>query len=88
MPTNQMQKRHIELMERMADALGLDLDEKIMEGQLDIETLDDAVLRCTGCADPAACEHWLGAQEGIAPTTPDTCRNMALFDMLKKGKHI
>ena len=88
MPASGIQRRHAELMERMANALGLDLDEKIMEGQLDIETLDDAVLRCTGCTDPDGCDHWLNAQQGIAPAAPGTCRNMTLFEMLKRGTRI
>ncbi|MCZ7676821.1 MAG: DUF6455 family protein [Roseovarius sp.] len=88
MPITRIQQRHAELMERMATALGLDLDVKIMEGQLDIEALDDAVLRCTGCADPDGCDHWLAAQQGIAAGAPGTCRNLTLFDMLKRGTRV
>jgi len=80
--------RHADLVDGMANKLGFDLEEKIMEGHLDIETLGQAVLRCTGCADPDGCAHWQAAQEGIAPQAPGICRNADLFEMLKQGKRV
>ncbi len=88
MTNNLTTKRHADLVDRMANTLGLDLEEKVMEGKLEIDTLGEAVMRCTGCADPDSCEQWLAAQEGIAPAAPDMCRNADLFDMLKRGKHV
>lgn len=80
--------RHADRVNRMASAVGVDLDEKMMEGQLDGDTLDDAVLRCTGCADVAGCERWLAAQEGIAEQAPGMCRNAGLFTLLGQGRHV
>ena len=88
MSANLTNKRHADLVDRMATTLGLDLEEKMMEGQLQIDTLGDAVLRCTGCSDPDGCERWLAEQTGIAPDSPPMCRNADLFDLLKQGKHV
>lgn len=81
-------RRHAELVDRMGDALGLDLEEKTFEGQLSLDTLSDVVLRCTGCADPDGCEHWLAAQDGIAEHAPSMCRNGDIFELLKQGKRV
>lgn len=79
-------KRHADLVDRMANALGIDLEEKIMRGKLQIDTLGEAVLRCTGCADPCGCEQWLAAQVEVAEQAPSMCRNAELFDGLKDGR--
>lgn len=76
-------KRHAALVDRMAAARGLDLEEEMLRGSLSIPDLDDAVLRCTGCADPGSCETWLDAQGESAAATPPYCRNADLFDGLK-----
>ncbi len=81
-------KRHTELVDRMAATLGLDLEEKVYAGQLDPETLCDAVLRCTGCADPDGCEAWMAAQGGTAEAAPILCRNGEVFAALKDGRRI
>lgn len=88
MPANLTYKRHADLVDRMANALGLDLEEKIMEGKLEIDTLGDAVLRCTGCTDPGACEHWMETVDGVVAEAPGMCRNADLFELLKQGKHV
>ena len=75
--------RHATLVDHMASTLGVDLEEKIMRGRLTYGQLDDAVLACTGCTQPCACEQWLGAQAETAPDAPDYCRNAALFENLR-----
>lgn len=75
-------KRHADLVERMAAALGVDLEEAIMAGTLTPGDLDDAVLTCTGCAAPEACEHWLAACQSDE-ATPDYCRNKDLLAELR-----
>lgn len=82
---NTTYKRHADLVDRMANAIGIDLEEKIMRGKLQIDTLGEAVLRCTGCADPCGCEQWLAAQVEVAAEAPAGCRNAELFDGLKRG---
>lgn len=85
--TNQITlRRHADLVDRMATALGLDLEEIMMAGQLQIDTLGDAVLSCTGCANADGCEHWLRMQVATAAEAPDMCRNRDLFSLLKAGK--
>jgi hypothetical protein len=79
-------KRHAQLVDRMANTLGVDLEQKIMEGQMTFEGLGDVVLACTGCANPDACEQWL-ARTTSAETTPDYCRNSDVFSLLMAGKH-
>ena len=74
-------RRHATLVDRMATARGLDLEEEMLRGALSIPDLDDAVLRCTGCSAPCACEAWL---DQPTPDAPDYCRNGALFDALKR----
>ncbi|SMX46946.1 DUF6455 family protein [Maliponia aquimaris] len=78
-------KRHARLVDEMAKARGVDLEEAIFRGKVTMFDLEDSVLRCTGCSDPAGCEHWLAAQQGAqAEETPGYCRNASLFRMLKQ----
>ena len=87
--TNQsIYRRHAELVDRMANTLGLDLEELIMAGQLSVDAVGDAVLSCTGCSSVEGCEHWLAMQKGVAPESPGICRNGELFSMLKAGKTV
>ena len=76
--------RHAGLAGRMADALGVDIDEKLQRGELRPEDLRNTVQRCMGCDDPADCEHWLDANKDGADETPSYCRNKALFEELSK----
>lgn len=77
-----MLKRHAALVDRMAGALGLDLEEQALRGRLSIDELTDAVLRCTGCSDPAYCSGWLErTAKAVAP--PGYCRNRELFAGLR-----
>lgn len=80
-------KRHEALVTAMATRRGLDLDEAMMRGVMTPSELDDAVLRCTGCAQPDACAHWL-EQSATADTEdsgPRYCRNTDLFQTLTRG---
>lgn len=88
MQNSQTMRRHAALVDRMADAVGVDLQEMIMRGQLQISTLGDAVLGCTGCTNPGACRQVLEAQEAggaMLEGAPEYCRNGDLFDLLKQG---
>lgn len=79
-------KRHADLVDRMANALGLDLEEAIQSGQLRIDSLGEAVLSCTGCSNPEGCERWLEMQTGRAKDAPGICRNVQMFTDLKAGR--
>jgi hypothetical protein len=76
-------KRHASLVDNMASTLGIDLEEKTMQGRLEPDDLADAVLRCTGCTDPGDCERWLSEQNTVQQATPSYCRNQPLFKELK-----
>ena len=65
---------HAALMGRMAQTLGVDLDEAELRGALPPEMRDDMVLACTGCADPMGCRKWLAANDK-ADRAPGYCRN-------------
>ena len=87
MSSNSNYKRHAALVDKMATTLGIDLEQKVMEGQLQMDSLSDAVLSCTGCSDPEGCEHWL-EQNTTADHAPGMCRNVDMFEMLKNGKTV
>lgn len=75
--------RHSLLMGRMAEALGVDLEEAAMRGRFDEAASQRAVARCTGCEGGADCPNWLEAHQTGAAETPTYCRNRALFLALK-----
>ncbi|WP_299848818.1 DUF6455 family protein [uncultured Roseovarius sp.] len=83
-PTNL--RRHADLVDRMATTLGLDLEEITIAGQLQIDTLGEAVMACTGCTNADGCERWLEMQTKTAPAAPGMCRNSDLFERLKAGR--
>lgn len=82
MLNSKQMKHHEQLVARMAETLGLDLDEEVMKAHLSEEDVQDAVLSCTGCTQPHECDHWLAAHHDVGET-PDYCRNTALFHRLK-----
>ena len=85
MTTHARLKRHAALVDRMATARGIDLQESALRGELRPSDLSDLVLRCTGCTQTAHCEHWLEHQIGTVSETPHYCRNARAFKALAKG---
>lgn len=82
MTDNTTLRRHRKLVHAMAEANGVDLDEAMFEGRIDPETLEEAVLSCTACAEADTCEGCL-ADSPKLDHAPDYCRNGALFEELK-----
>lgn len=92
---NLTNRRHAALVDRMATALGRDLQEDVIAARLDLDTLHDMVVRCTGCTDPEGCEHFLdtaerdraeqGPRANGPADAPDYCRNAQTFRLLKDG---
>ncbi|MEL6595143.1 MAG: DUF6455 family protein [Pseudomonadota bacterium] len=76
-------KRHANLMDRMAETLGLDLEEKALRGDLPFDEIADAVMRCRGCTGAGACEKWLQDHADGAEQAPHYCRNADLFKTLR-----
>ncbi len=76
---------HAELVNGMADAIGVDMAEEVLAGRMPPEEVRSLVLRCVGCADVTRCRHFL-ADHAIAhdaAAAPDFCRNKARMDLLK-----
>ena len=74
--------RHAMLMGRMADVLGVDLQEASMRGRFDETENVHAMNRCAGCEGGADCPRWLEAHRGGASRAPAYCRNATLFATL------
>ncbi len=74
-------QEHERLMSRMADANGVDLDLAMQQGDLTPENFTAAVLACTGCSDPGACNQHL--QDGLTEI-PAFCRNGDMIARLAK----
>lgn len=72
-------KTHADLVDRMATARGLDLQEAALRAHLTPSDISDMVLACTGCSQPDTCAKWLEAQHGPVSETPSYCRNADAF---------
>lgn len=68
-------------MTRMATALGADLDDAELRGDLPPELRDDMLSACTGCAQPGPCARWLD-RTAEADTAPAFCRNRDILHAL------
>ena len=77
-------KDYAALVDDMAEARGIDLQEAAMRAQLTPSDISDMVLRCTGCTNPEECKKWLAAQTGAVSDTPEYCRNREEFADLAK----
>lgn len=78
-------RKHAALVDDMASANGIDLQEQSIRGHLTPSDLDDAVLRCTGCSCADACGTWLAQNTTTADAPPSYCRNTPLFEELRKA---
>lgn len=72
-------KTHADLVDRMAAARGVDLQEAALRAHLTPSDISDMVLRCVGCTKPDICAKWLESQPGQVSDTPDFCRNAETF---------
>ena len=84
MPDRETLKRHAGLLDQMAQRVGVDLEEAALRGDLRLDQIADAVLRCTRCANPDHCQMLL-AQAKSDTDTPEYCRNKRLFGKLGAG---
>lgn len=78
-------KRHAALVDRMATARGLDLEEVALRGDITPQDISDLVLSCTGCTQTDHCERWLSEQVGTVSAAPHYCRNARVFSTLADG---
>ncbi len=86
MSTQTRFKQAADLVDRMASQQALDLETLVLRGQLSMDAIGEAVVRCAGCTDPEGCDAWLGLQTVPVARGPEMCRNQPLFDLLKDGK--
>ena len=82
MQSQETLKRHAALVDRMANALGVDLEEAVLRGDMPVDAVGDAVLRCTGCTNPQNCESWLPSSDEKRNAAPGYCRNNELWATL------
>jgi len=75
---------HADLMTRMAETLGVGLDEAVTDGRLSENCLSGAYLRCIGCREAEACSGFLAENAEGAEAAPDYCRNASLFEALTR----
>lgn len=85
METPKNLKRHAALLDEMAITLGIDLQKAAIRGDLQIDDISQAVLRCTGCADPLNCTKWMQDHAEGATATPDYCSNATLLQQLRQN---
>lgn len=77
-------KRHAALVDEMAHARGIDLEEAAMRADLAPSDLSDMVLRCATCTNVGDCETWLASQVGAVSETPRYCKNADVFTELAR----
>lgn len=79
-------RKHAALVDRMASARGVDLEESALRGHISPDGISDAVLSCTSCTNPEQCRQWLDSRQGPEAATPGYCRNAELFDDLERAQ--
>ncbi|MGC9368753.1 MAG: DUF6455 family protein [Paracoccaceae bacterium] len=77
---------HEDLLGRMADALGVDLDLEVQSGRLPPDEMEITVYRCVSCEEPGACRQWLAERDGQgAEAPPPYCRNRDRLEAMRRG---
>lgn len=78
--------KHRGLMDRMARALGIDLEVAVKDGRVDQAQIQRLKLRCALCDQPHACARLLSASPKL-DAAPDYCVNRkTLAELAPKGK--
>ncbi|QFT64813.1 hypothetical protein SAMN05421853_101322 [Roseivivax halotolerans] len=81
MVSRKIRDKHETLVSRMADTLGLDLEELGQRGLFPSAERDDAILSCLGCTQLGSCEAFL-LDTVAADAAPPYCRNAERFATL------
>ena len=72
------------VMGKMAETLGVDFAEKIVQDPNMTATYREAVMRCSHCKHDGECTGWM-AEHPHSDTTPDYCRNKDLLEQLAQS---
>lgn len=75
---------HADLVNRMAETLGVDLGEQMLRGNLPPQDMRSTVVACMGCKQPGACADWLDAHPEGSDVTPSYCRNKERLEALAR----
>jgi hypothetical protein len=75
-------RKHAELFDSMASAMGVDVEEAVMRGRMEFDAIADSVLRCAGCSHPDRCAGLLADGSRLA-AVPDYCQNRSLLENLR-----
>ncbi len=78
-------EQHSELMQSMANAIGVDMGKAVLRDELRHFPYRDLVFRCTRCTHVEACKGWVADQDGRAAETPEYCRNKGILDNLRQA---
>lgn len=78
-------KRHYWLVQRMAAAIGVDLNAAFESGDLASDDWAQTVEACRNCDWVEGCEKWL-AQGGEGSAAPALCMNRATFTALQAAQ--
>lgn len=77
-------EHHAELMERMAETLGVDLTEELQTGRMTPDDVEETVLRCATCIEAGACQQFLELNHDQGTDeAPGYCRNKSLLEALR-----
>ena len=69
---------------RMADTLGVDFADAIVQNPDSVRDYRQAVMRCTACDQEDKCIGWMETHPHAAQT-PDYCRNKDILERLAQG---
>lgn len=74
--------KHAGLVSGMSDRVGVDWPQAIEKSPEAAMEYRNAVLKCAGCNDVAACQGWQASHE-TAENPPEYCLNGEVFEGLK-----
>jgi pyrroloquinoline quinone (PQQ) biosynthesis protein C len=74
--------KHADLVNRMAETLGVDLAEEMLKGNLPPQDIRSTVMACMGCREPGACAEWLEAHPEGSDAAPSYCCNKDRLEAL------
>jgi hypothetical protein len=73
---------HNRLMGRMADRLGVDLGDALVDGRLGEPDLRRMMFSCLACREPGACRQFLDDKEADTVVAPGFCNNREVMNRL------